>query len=288
MKPHTHLTLAANTAAWLILASVSCFALTNVYVNPDPHDADKLHDAGNWTVNWFNDVNDNLMWDWNEPYADSFQSGWTRPMWASDKSCWMASAANMLAGAGFEGGNETVIYQEILSLKEWPWTREGFQHEALQWYLDTHNANDLWEVKWYAPSDYVVEFPLLEGADPWPNNPFGFAQEELFRGQEVGLMLYGEMNHAVTFQGWDNLLSLTYITDSDADKNLPEDVDVYNTSSSNEAWELTDYAGYNEIYYIVTLCPVPEPSAAYLMSIGVLFILSRRLLASRGKKGCIP
>jgi hypothetical protein len=105
--------LAVAMCAMLVLFMAR--AVHAVYIPfASPVDVDKSHQGGNWTDNWFNDVNGNLNWDFvpdqpnwppTEPYGDINIWGQNGVL-KHDQSCWLATASNLLSAAGYgDGGN---------------------------------------------------------------------------------------------------------------------------------------------------------------------------------------
>lgn len=261
---------------FVFLGKTNVFAnLPTSYIKTPSNDVDKVHDAGNWTTNLYDDLNWSpdpsykAQWDWGEPWADSAQTGWTHTTEANDRSCWMASAANMLGAFGFNNGTPSGIYDELLG--HWKWTQVGWQHEALNWYLGQHPGEGDYPAGYY--TRWYSYGYTLPGGLAWPDDPYNFAKEQLYSCEQVGIGL-DTPAHAITFYGWDDAIPFTIITDSDTDTDhySTTDRNYYKTFSSQTEWRI-DYTTYNDIVntvdYICVLSPVPAPGALILASMGL-------------------
>lgn len=195
-------------------------------------------------------------------------------------SCWLATAANMLAGAGYGVGKSVQqraddIYNDLVV--HYGTANGGWTDTALTWWLNSvHN-------QWADTNPYnvVTVYGNKIPKYPWANpNGAMFIGNELRRGQFVGLSIsrptpwveVGEGGHAITCWGDDGPQlqfnsenpTLIYVTDSDSDDG--GDVQTYtfddytnpNPGGSNEGdgWYF-DYWPSNHWYikHIVTLCP---------------------------------
>lgn len=246
------------------------------YLNPDWADADKLHDFGDWGNNWWNDTHDFGQWNPDEQFADAKINAWSNPAYDSDLSCWIASAANMLAGFGIGGGNAQNMYWDMVYNMKLPWNNGkdgwqwgGWQHEALNWYLANRPHEGSYEVGYYGVYDTT-----RDGSSPlaWPTDPFDTAANLLADGYEIGVVVHGSIYHAITFEGYDNRASTVAITDSDDDPGN-KDLNYFSYDRSGPThWYLTDYAGGIGIDYFATLHRVPEPGSAALV-VGALLAL---------------
>jgi hypothetical protein len=201
---------------------------------------------------------------------------------ANDNSCWMATASNMLAGAGYgTGANVQARADEIYSemVTQYGVNNGGWADAALSWWLSSTNNT------WSASNPYtIVTVYGNKTRIPWTNaNGAQFIGNELRRCQFVGLSISwpvvgaaaGTGGHAITAWG-DNMGSGTLttnpasvsVTDSDADTGgdvQNYDYDAYtspNPSGPNHGngW-YCDYSNNHPfIKHIITLCPVDDPA----------------------------
>jgi hypothetical protein len=179
-------------------------------------------------------------------------------------TCWQATAANMLAAAGYGDGTTVQdraddIYSEMVAHFG---TGGGWPDTALTWWLaSAHNdmagSNPYTVVTFYGPRQKI--------AYQDPNLPEFFGNE-LRRCQQVGLTI-GDPGCA-----WWHVISVwgdsggagelttnpagVIVTDSDSDAG--GDVQMYSYSANG--WELTDYSGGAYITDFTTLCPTDDPS----------------------------
>jgi len=275
------------------MGSASATPVLTSYLNPLWTDANKSHDAGNWSKNSWNDTNNNDHWENTETLADAVNGTWSSPKTADDNSCWIASAANMLASAGFASSNAQGIYWDMVYNMDFNYTSDrgweygGWQHEAVNWYLSNRPHPD---DRRYA----VYYYGVYDGRDgttamAWPSDPFDLAadllsgaNDFLSRGAQVGIVIHGSPKpyHAVTFQGYNSPLGQIYITDSDADKRLSGLDDYGYDLGAPTNWRLSDYIkdGIPVDYFAVLA--VPEPDALSLMLIGGWLLAKKR---RRGK-----
>ncbi|WP_300462484.1 PEP-CTERM sorting domain-containing protein [Desulfobacula sp.] len=258
----------------LFLITTNASALPITFIKTPSNDVDKVNDAGNWTTNWYDDLDGDNQWDKNEPWADSSQTSWSNPEEANDMSCWLASAANMLAAQGYNNGNELGIYDELLD--HYGWTEGGWQHEALDWYIfDNEGMNPSYKVNYYGVYTGTESVHNhITASNQWPQNPYDFVKKELYRCQQVGIVLHtSSLYHAVTFYGWTEIFSIITDSDTDTDHYSNTDRNYYLSSSSQTDWKI-DYLQYNQINvpidYFTTLCPIPEPATILLFSLGIL------------------
>lgn len=282
--------LAVLLISWTQMVLAAPFVST--YLNPTWTDANKLHDQGNWGVNYWNDINDNGRWDVTEPLADDMNPLWAKGKSARDLSCWIASAANMLASEGFATGNAQNIYWDMVYNMSTPWFSGGWQdggwqHEALNWYLSNrpHPLSGLYEVSYYG---------IYNGEDgttamAWPTDPFDFAANLLAGGDELGIVVHGTIYHAITFQGYDDTLSRIDISDSDQDAHqmgFGLDPYIYDRSGNTD-WFLTDYvSGGIAVDYFASFRHVPEPGIAPLIIIGLIALALQITACGSGNKNC--
>jgi hypothetical protein len=198
------------------------------------------------------------------------------PVPAGDKSCWMHSAANLLAVAGY--GNGTTVQARADDIfadmnAQYGTANPGWPSAALQWWLAS--ANNTWTTNPYT----VVTLVGNTNCTPWANaNGARVIGNELRLANPVSVAIRWPLNgpgcsggHAITAVG-DNDTSITaltnnpaqvQITDSDTDNggNIQNyTFDAYtnpNPGGANEGngWYIN--YGNNHPYFIdiVTLSP---------------------------------
>ena len=200
----------------------------------------------------------------------------------TDNSCWMATASNMLAGAGYgTGANVQARADEIYSemVTQYGIAGGGWTDAALSWWLGSANNT------WSAMNPYtIVTVYGTKSKVPWANaNGAQFIGNELRRCQFVGLSIswpqansnFGYGGHAITSWG-DNMGSSTLtvnpvsvsVTDSDTDAGgdvQSYDYDVYtnpNPGGPNQGngWYFDYGTPHPFIKHIITLCPIDDPS----------------------------
>ncbi|MBN1787477.1 MAG: hypothetical protein JW806_03695 [Sedimentisphaerales bacterium] len=180
-----------------------------------------------------------------------------------DHSCWLASASNMLAAAGYADGNVQTIYDRMTSF--FGWEEPGLQKLALDWYIDQYPEP--------ANAYTVVE-------EHWGNdqaNP-DFISQRLAADQLVSIMFwYGqEIGHSLTI--WDNqsaVIPQGYFSDSDKDNG--SDFTWYTWIDDGTGdWKL-DYPGVTDadVNYVVTL-GIPEPATICMLTASSLIIVRKR------------
>lgn len=208
---------------------------------------------------------------------------------APNNSCYLATAANMLAGAGYGNGatlqaRADDIYADLTA--QFGITNTGWTDTALTWWLNS--ANNTWANNPYTiVTVYGNKSPKL----PWANaNGAQFIANELRRCLMVGLSIswptnaldnngapiIGTGGHAITAWGdhSGNAASLpgnpgrVRLTDSDTDAGGDVQVytyDVYtnpNPGGANEGngWYFNYDPNHPYIKHIVTLAPTDDPS----------------------------
>ena len=276
---------------FVFVTAVELSALPVWFIKTPSNDVDKYHDddePGSWSTNWFYDTDGDGSWDMDEPWVGSEGEAeekvaggeWEDFSSQTDMSCWLASAANMLAAQGYNEGNAQGIYDELLG--HYGWAEGGWQHEALDWYIsEKEGMNPSYEVTYYGV--YTGDRPThdhITTAEDWPDDPYEFIKNELYRCQQVGIVLHGGgLYHAVTFYGWDDSVPFAVITDSDRDKDhySSSDRNYYKTISSAAGWEIEYLASQQiSIDYFTTLCPIPEPTTLILMLGGLIILVGIR------------
>lgn len=217
-----------------------------------------------------------------DPPADVDKDGVTHP----DNSCWMATAANMLAAAGYGDGDTLQarandIYNDLVT-----WTGKaggGWTDTALSWWLDS--INNTWPNN---PYKVVTVLGNKIPRYPWANsNGARFIANELRRCQMVGLSIssptagasIGSGGHAITC--WGDNGEDEELTDNpgsvrvtDSDRETGGDVQSYdydaftnpNPGRANEGngWYFNYYVNHVYIKHIITLCPTDDPTDSTL------------------------
>lgn len=183
----------------------------------------------------------------------------------NDRTCWLATASNMMAGAGYNGGNPAGIYATLCN--NFGMNVAGQIDVALNWYI----AN------WPNPP-YTVVTRYVNNLTPT------FIAQELRNCQFVGIEIFpmGEgCDHALTAWGDEQPANLPMapatldLADSDRDVGAMG-IDTYNwlqvAIGGNPYWTLQNYYGpgnHGALSAVVTLCPVPEPSSLMALAFGV-------------------
>jgi len=203
---------------------------------------------------------------------------------AGDNSCWLASAANMLAGAGY--GDAATIYGTLTD--HFGFANPGFAGTALRWYLQNHPvAGNLYTV--------VTEY---DHGSFWDSHwTPAFIAAELRRCQFVGINIYDSADmtggaHALTVWGDDGNAeapSWCWVTDSDRDMGAL-DIDSYNwtrhpdlAGQGKDLYSLDYWTGAGYLGYVVTLCPVPEPAGIVVFSLMLATALTGYRLRRRSR-----
>jgi len=196
-------------------------------------------------------------------------------------TCWLATAANMLAGAGY-GDGKTVqeraddIYKELVAHYG---TGSGWTDTAISWWLGSSNN------KWSGSNPYTVVtvYGNKSPKYPWANsNGARFIGNELRRCQFLGLSFswptsgssIGSGGHAVACWG-DSGGEATLTSNPsqviivDSDRDTGGDVQTYtydaytnpNPGGANEGngWYFNYSSNHPYIKHIVTLCPTDDP-----------------------------
>ena len=201
-----------------------------------------------------------------------------------DNTCWLATAANMLAGAGYGSGNTVQarseeIYNEMVS--HYGKACGGWTDAAMSWWLNS--TNNTWASN---PYTVVTVYGNKSPKYPWSDaNGAQFIGDELRKCQFVGLSIswpvtggqVGSGGHATT--GWGDL-SLSKVSPldrnpisvriTDSDNESGGNVQTYryddftnpNPGGPNEGngWYFAYDPNHPYIKHIVTLCPTDDPS----------------------------
>lgn len=204
----------------------------------------------------------------------------------NDNSCWMATAANMLAGAGY-GDGATVqqraddIYGDMVA--QFGIANSGWTDTALNWWLGS--ANNTWSDN---PYTVTTVYGNKSPKNPWANATGArFIGNELRRCQFVGLSIswptagtsIGSGGHAIT--SWGDHSGRGTLTSNpgrvrvtDSDRDTGGDVQSYrydaytdpNPAGPNEGngWYFDYDNNHPYIKHIITLCSTDDPSDAIL------------------------
>ncbi|MFH1614606.1 MAG: hypothetical protein ABIG61_05950 [Planctomycetota bacterium] len=195
-------------------------------------------------------------------------------------TCWLATAANMLAGAGYGTGltiqaRADNIYSQLVN--HYGTATSGWTDTALNWWLgSTNNPGG-------NPYAIVTVYGNKSPKNPWANpNGAQFMGNELRRCQLLGLSIswptadasIGTGGHAIT--GWGDSGTAAPLTSNparvkltDSDRDNGGDIQTYtydgytnpNPGGSNEGngWYFNYSANHPYIKHIVTLCPTDVP-----------------------------
>lgn len=195
-------------------------------------------------------------------------------------TCWMATAANMLAGAGYGNGNTVQaraddIYTQMVNNFG---TGSGWIDTALSWWIGSNN--NTWNNNRYTDVTMYGNYIRV----PWTNaNGAQFIGNELRRCQFMGLSIsrplagsaVGERGHAIT--GWGDsggsgtlTANPTNVRVTDSDRDIGGDVQSYtydqytnpNPGGANHGngWYFDYQLNHWFIKHIVTLCPTDDPA----------------------------
>lgn len=216
------------------------------------------------------------------PPPDADKAFLTDPSVPVDGSCYLATAANMLAGAGYGSGNTVQartdeIYGELTSNLS---TNGGWVDAALDWWLGS--TNNTWPNNPYAVVDvYGHKTPKYPWAEPNGARDIGnYLRDCDFVGLSISwptnaVGVIGDGGHAIT--GWgDPSGSATLNTNPtgvrvvDSDTDTGGDVQSYtydaytnpNPGGANEGngWYFDYSANHPYIKHIVVLSPTEYPS----------------------------
>lgn len=199
-----------------------------------------------------------------------------------DNSCYLATAANMLAGAGYGNGASLQaraddIYGDLTT--QFGVINRGWTDVALNWWLGS--SNNVWPNN---PYSVVTVLGNKSPKNPWAdaNGPRVYGNELrdcCFTGLSISWpaagAAIGSGGHAIT--GWgdnfpDKTLTLnpTEIAVSDSDIDTGGDEQVYtrdsytspNPGGANEGngWYIDYSNNHPYIKHIVTLCPTDDPT----------------------------
>lgn len=177
------------------------------------------------------------------------------PPLPGDSSCWLASAANLLAGAGYGAGgtaqlNAQGIYNQLITA--FGIAAGGAPDQAISYWLAWHGKNP--DSVDYLPAltytDVTAEYRSLTQSD------YTFLKGELQRCQYVGVQ-FENPAHAMTFVGWDDNLGRSIWHNSDRTIGVNGN-DPY-INSFTTTWDLVD-PGTMTTYMAnangyVTFCP---------------------------------
>jgi len=193
------------------------------------------------------------------------------------KTCWLATASNMLAGAGY-GTGATVqaradnIYNQLVTQFG---TGSGWTDVAVSWWLQS--SNNLWkglneytdvtvEGNKNSPPDFWLH-DSNDGDSVYSDTGAKFIGNELRRGQLLGISISwgtsGSSGHAIT--GWGDSNDANMLTSNpsdvivtDSDDDTGGDTQKYSYSKMSfflSGWRFT-YSGNSAfIKHIITLCP---------------------------------
>jgi len=200
---------------------------------------------------------------------------------SGNNSCWLATAANMLAGAGYGNGRSAQeraddIYGDLTA--NFGTANGGWTDTALTWWLAS--ANNTWPGNPYT----VVTVYGNKTRTPWANsNGARFIGNELRRCQMLGLSISWPRTTAGSSAGgghaiacWGDSGGEAILTGApaqlivtDSDRETGGDVQTYtydgytnpNPAGFNEGngWYINYSGNHPFIKHIITLCPTDDP-----------------------------
>jgi len=271
----------AGCALILILSSQGALAaLPESWLCANWVDVDKYHADGRWDRNWYHDENGNFQFDWGEPWTHhdvEAGEGWFE-RW--DNSCWIASAASMVAA--LEGRPADEVYWEMLGYAAFDprfcWMNGGYTHWALEEYVEQNHLKGKYAVLWY---DSFTE--PLPGSSPWPDDPYSFARNRLIHDGTLGVGIPG---HAITFWGWEPMGHMDWTSCFFADNQQTEcalNDYYYMTGFYPDRWTILyscNDLGNATVDYFAELRAIPLPPGLLLMASGLLWLMGSRRLRS--------
>ena len=147
-----------------------------------------------WYRDWIFSIAENIYMKMDPP-SDVDKPGVANPPITNDNSCWMATAANMLAAAGYGNGTSLQarandIFNDLIAWQTSPTNPTGvadggWTDTALTWWLNS--ANNTWPNNTYKT---VTVYGNKSPKYPWANpNGAMFIGNELRRCQMVGLSI---------------------------------------------------------------------------------------------------
>lgn len=190
----------------------------------------------------------------------------------ADSSCWLASASNILAAAGYGiGGPAQLRAQGIYTQLKAAYTPfiGGAPDHAISYWLAWYGKNPMSPE--YNPSahytDISAEYRLLNLPD------YNFLKGELFRNQYVGVQ-FDSPAHAVTLVGWNDMLGIMGQSIwHDSDRNVGPGGDDSYDNSFTVTWNLLDpFVGTTYLANAngyVTFCPGLNKTQEYVMNYDV-------------------
>jgi hypothetical protein len=266
-------------------------------------DCDKLHDGiGGWGINYYDDLDSNGSHDPGEPFADSPNPLWTNVRSASDSSCWLASACNMLEQLGVVPSASSLYMDYALNGIPSPigtltWDEGGLQEYFIQHWMNQHPAVDLTMTTHWCSS--TVGY--TDGMYAWEDwDPRAEVDNYLDNGWEVGIGIWPlgangwhEGGHALTIQEVYDLATFD-CTDSDRDSDWtgPGDLNTYDdgTRGPTPLGGHDYYAWYNDFYdgdinvypvgdvgYVCAVVPEPATLSLLAAGMGAVWMRKRRV-----------
>ncbi len=183
---------------------------------------------------------------------------------ANDNSCWIATASNLLAAAGYGQGATAqqrgdYVYSKIVG--DLGFLNAGRAEWAINYYMYKYAKNPNAGIDFQNNIKYTdVTYKRLNSGNLLKSD-YDFLIDELKRCQYVGISFGGtDWGHAVTLIGGGPSTpngNPTVIHDSDRDQGGVDDNTYNSWYDAANNWHLSDYSagGMVDVYAYQTLCP---------------------------------
>lgn len=234
--------------------------------------------------------------------GSNYDEGWFDFGQSGSSGCGRATAASMIYWWQRESGLENPVHQTVdqicnvienqFFVTDDPATGGTFIHTGVRWYMNTYYPDvNLDDIFWQSPNF-------------WGNTDAQRTSDYIKSCLSEGLLIgLDSSSHAQTVWGAEfddqtGMITRIWITDPglDSEQNSLEELEIspfssqgYPLSFIKKIWR-EDGTGYDSqsmgvrwLYTLTPLAAVPEPSAAFAVGAGMLFLACVRRRRSRGK-----